>query len=136
MILRTRDPDVIREAIKLYPYGDISLACDDWTSNEDNYAYVDDRGNVGMFEAYIPKVYTGHYFFKDRGSSVPKIAVEMLSEIFKRANGVRGLTPIEHLPAQRVTRYLGFEDLGEVTVEGKDYTIFYMTKDEFKRKWT
>jgi hypothetical protein len=128
------DPRLIYEAVELYSSDDpINIDAESWLGNTRNIALTDERGNVGMFDEAAPGVYTGHYFFKDRGKAAKALAVRMLLEMFddRDAKVIRGLTPVDNRPAVWMTRHLGFKDYGTVETWIGDCIIFIMTKEEF-----
>lgn len=132
MITRVRDPEVLQDALKLYPFDDIKLDASDWLETRGNVAYEED-GNVGMFDLYFPGVYSGHYFFRDRGKKAKELSIRILRHVFDyhKATAIRGLTPIKHKAAIWMTRNIGFKDYGEVETEIGPCVIFVMTRDEF-----
>lgn len=133
MITRVIDPRVIADAVLLYPGDDeIRLDAPDWIRNPDNIGMVDDRGNVGMFGIFTPGVYTGHYFFKDRGKQARDVAVDMLSKMFETARVIRGLTPLDNRPAVWMTRHLGFKEVDVVDTWVGPCAVFIMTREEFR----
>lgn len=134
-VIRVEDPCLIEEAIGLYPFEDIILDAKAWIDTPENFALTDDRGNIGMFETFTPGVYTGHYFFKDKGKAAKELAIKMLAEAFETAEIVRGLTPVKHKAALYMTRMLGFKSYGEVDTWIGPCVIFMMTKAEFKEKY-
>jgi len=137
VITRMHDPDLVREALKLYPFEDIDLDVDSWIADPDNIVLSDDRGNLGLFELSSTGVYNGHYFFKDRGRYAINLAVEMLATVFEkyRAEMVQGLTPTKHKAALWMNRQLGFQSHGVTDTWRGPHEIVILTKNAFKEKW-
>jgi hypothetical protein len=136
LISQIKDPAVVQKALERYPYDKISLDVDAWLASPLAIALSDEEGNIGLFEECSPHVYSGHYFFKDKGKAAKELSIEMLRWVFDEKAGkvVRGLTPVENRPAAWMARHLGFKSYGDVDTWVGPCTIFIMTKDEFESR--
>lgn len=132
MIRQTFDREMIEEGLGLYPNHVIDMNVGLWLASPQSLALEED-GNVGMFEQFSSGVYTGHYFFRDRGKKAKDLAIRMMDKVFADygVEILRGLTPIDNRPAQWMTRHLGFKDYGEFEHPSGMCTLFMMTKNEF-----
>lgn len=135
-IRRIYDAEAVRQALTLYPTGEVLSDVDAWISDPRAIALSDEDGNIGLFEELTPGVYTGHYFFKVRGKGAKALAIRLLEEVFSEygAKVVRGLTPLENRAALWMTRHLGFKDYGVIDTEIGPCALFIMTKDEFDKE--
>lgn len=110
--------------------------CDpvEWIANTKNICLQNANGDLALFEYGMPKVMTGHYFFQSRGKKALEAGHAFLDEIFNPCYNIEvitGLTPLTNLGARWFSRRLGFKSQGAVTVRGKSYEMFIMTKKEF-----
>ncbi len=132
-MIRVYDPEVVRQALLLYPFEEIECDVEECLLNDEAIILSDGEGSLGIFEAFLPYIYTGHYFFKVRGRDAKELAIQMLQIIFGHyeARAVRGLTPRKHKAAHWMTRHLGFKAYGEIETKIGPCTIYVMTRDEF-----
>lgn len=129
MIWRTYDSEFLDKALEPYR-GDLEgVPSVVWLSDKENIALRDTEGNVSLFEYRQPGVYTGHYFFKDRGRKAIDAAEDFIKEIFSDRYPVYtilGFTPLDKLGALWLSRHLGFEVLGDEDINGRMHRIFVL----------
>lgn len=133
-MVRTKDPEVIRNAIDHFNQRGLEVNPTEWLQLPTNIALVNDRGDVALFEIGFKDVYTGHYYFKSRGRKAIVAAKEFLDELFNTCYNIDillGLTPIDNLPARWISRQVGFKSHGVVEGLKRHYEMFIITKKEF-----
>ena len=94
-----------------------SLPCfwpPDWVASENNWALIDDHGNIGLLDYQRPGVYEPHLYFSDRGREALDRAKAMIAWVFDNtdAQELRGKTPILKRGAWWVVRMIGFKRTG------------------------
>lgn len=137
-MLRVTDGRVLKDRMSETPaLTHVLCDMDDWAADDRNIA-IEEDGDYGVFEYFLPGVYTGHYFFLSRGSKAKRIAVDMLNEIFDtyEAEVIRGLTPVHHRGALWMNRQLGFQSYGVVDTIAGPHELFILLKEDFKSKWS
>lgn len=136
LIIPTTDVTLITEATKRYAEDIVGFNPEDWLGNNDNIALTDMFGNVSLFEWFSPGIYTGHYFFVDRGKQAIEIAEAMLARVFMNEDVrvIRGVTPLTQLGARWLSRHLGFKGYGITDTVTGPCEIFILTKEEYLNK--
>ncbi len=140
-MMRSFDPELFKAAVA--PYPDVFRAdgfdFEDWLNNHNNLMF-EDNGSIGLFSYEYPGLYTGHWFFKVRGTEAQSLAKKMLNEVFKNHNAkaIRGLTETCLKHASLAAKKLGFCSVGFIPggigYEDKDYEILVLTKNDFYQK--
>jgi len=134
MITRTKDVETVVKAVSQYRERILGFYPEEWLSNDDNIALVDEFGNVSLFEWNYPGVYTGHYFFLVRGKEALALSREILRIVFTGygVKVIRGITPLKHLGARWMTKKLGFKSYGIVHTPNGPEELFVLTKEEWE----
>jgi len=103
----------------------------EWLDNSDNIMITDENSNITLWELGSDGIYTAHVFFKDKGKKAKALALEMIDKFWFISNHkiVRGMTPLENLPARWMARQLGFKSYGVVSVLCGPCELFILTKD-------
>lgn len=124
---RTYDPEELVKARELLPE---AYGFDAGSLAEPPNVTLKDGDNLGLFEYESPGVFSGHYFFRTPGAY--DRAKAMISEMFSRHGAVviKGLTPVDNIPALRLTRRLGFTSHGTVETQAGEMELFTLTKDD------
>ena len=134
--MRTFDPEIVKEAVKLYAEEIVGLDVDDWLANPLNIALVNEKGDVGMLEHQYALTNTvcAHYFFKSRGREAIKTAQEFMKELFENSyvEVITGLTPVNHKAALWMNRRLGLKEHGIVNTEVGPCKFVVITKQQWK----
>lgn len=133
LLIRTYDPDLVSKAVSLYAKEIEGFDPQEWLKDEKNIALTDMFGNVSLFEWFSPGVYTGHYFFEDRGKKAVEIAKAMLSRVmmFEDVKVIRGLTPLTQLGARWLSKHIGFKSYGATDTYIGPCEVFILTKEEY-----
>lgn len=124
-MIRSTDPSLLSKP----PFA-IGFDAEALAGNPDNVLLTED-GSSGLFEKEGEGVFSGHYFFK-RGEKSFDLASRMISEMFSRygARAIKGLTPIDNIPALKLTRHLGFTSYGVLPTPAGPMELFILTKDK------
>ena len=133
-LVRTKDPEVIREAIESFKERGLDVDPVEWINWPTNIALINDEGDIALFEIGFKGVYTGHYYFKSRGRAAINAAKGFLDELFNTCYNIDillGLTPLTNLPARWISRQVGFKSHGIVEGPKRHYEMFIITKKEF-----
>lgn len=134
--MRETDPIVVAKALSEYQ----DIIGDEfnpilWVADDKNIV-LRKGDSFSLFQYDSPGVYTGHYFFSkgDRGKKAIVLGKQMLAEVFDEhgAKVVRGLTPLQNLPARWTARQLGFESFGVVSVVSGPCELFIQTAEQFR----
>ena len=116
-----------------------SLPCfwpPDWVASENNWALIDDHGNIGLLDYQRPGVYEPHLYFSDRGREALDRAKAMIAWVFDNtdAQELRGKTPILKRGAWWVVRMIGFKRTGMGHTEYCPVYESIMTRDMWHNK--
>lgn len=133
MIVRSFDPNELKEAFKLGPHDNSSIDCEAWLNNYKNVMLVEGN-NVGIATYEYPGVYTVHWFYNVRGREAIKLAREMLDEMFNKygCETARGLTPTNLKAARWLAKQVGLTSYGMMTcTNGEEVELMFITKEEF-----
>lgn len=131
MIERSFDIAGLTKALEHRPVSDFNP--EHWLLDERNMAFTNQHGDFALFEADIPGVYTGHYFYNSRGKAAISFSKDVLREVFMGGHGVgviRGMVPLYHVAARWMTRRLGFSSYGVVKTD-PPCELFLLTKQEY-----
>lgn len=130
MLKISRDIQELSLATEPYRGNMVGFEPISWLANEENFIIIDEIGNISMFDKYCNDTYTGHYFFKARGKRALELAKEMLEFFFDQTGErvLKGLTPITNTPARWMSRQLGFESHGIVSVGEEVFELFIMVR--------
>ena len=114
----------------------LDLPCfwpEDWVAAEQNYAIIDNDGNIALLEYVSPGVYHPHIYFSARGREAIEVAKEMLHWVFTMtdAEELLGETPILAKNAWFVVRQVGFKPQGLAASEWGPLRLSRMTKQQF-----
>jgi hypothetical protein len=133
IVERCRDPKVLDKALD--PYG--------YKMEPDNKTWLEVPGNVaytvgedlGMATFDYPGLYAVHWFFKSRGREAVEVCIAMLEKVFGEhgAKVVRGVTPMNNLPARRLAKYVGCETISIEEYPDGPYEIMLLYKDRFNQ---
>jgi len=136
LIERTYDLDVILKAVSQYRENIVGFYPEDWINDTRNLAFVNEFGDIALFEWNYEGVYTGHYFFFSRGKEALAHARQILSLVFPsyEAKAIRGIVKLTHLGARWMTKKLGFKSYGIVHTPNGPEELFVLTKDEWENK--
>lgn len=132
--MRTFDANLVSQAVAFFRKTELDFDPVDWISNHANFAFINEAGDMALFEHELPHVVTGHYYFRSRGKTALKAAREFLDEIFDSRYNIqviRGLTPLTHLGARWMNRQLGLKSYGVVQTTIGPHEIFILTKKEY-----
>lgn len=107
----------------------------DWVSDSRNYALIDDRENIGLFD-YNPSGYEGHMYFNSRGKEAIASASEMIQWFFDNTQETEiiGKTPILCKGAWMLARKLGFKRIGVIAGEFGPMYHSRLTKSEWDNR--
>lgn len=134
--MRTFDPEVVKEAVKLYAEEIVGLNVEEWLSNPLNIALVNEKGDVSLLEHQVALTNTvcAHYFFKSRGKEAIKTGKEFMAEVFNNTyvEVITGLTPCNHKAALWMNRQLGLKEYGVVNTEIGPCKFAVITKQQWK----
>ena len=133
MIHQTKDVDIVTKATEQYRHEMHGFYPELWLGVDANIALTDGR-NVALFEYELPGVYSGHYFFLDRGREALDVAKGMLKIIFSPTYPVqiiKGYTPLENKGALWMSRKLGFVGHGEIFTTAGPCELFILSKKEY-----
>lgn len=130
---REHNGDKINQALE--PHKDLVFSFDanNWLEDPNNIALTDGEGNYTLYTYDAPGVYSPHVFFKVRGKEAIDLALDMLETLFENydVRVLRGLTPVEKLPARWFAHKIGFKSLGEVETVFGWCELTMMTRDNF-----
>lgn len=134
MITRIYNTKLIGETIHtLLGHDDVDY--EEWVSDPQNIALINDQGDISIFEIGVKGIYSGHYCFKSKGREAIKSARGFLDTLFNTCYNIdvlMGLTPVDNRPARWISRQIGFKSMGIVEgPEDKSYEMFVLTKREF-----
>lgn len=133
MIEREFNGNKINTALE--PHKDLVFSFDanTWLEDPENIALTDNEGNYLLFTYDAPGIYSPHVFFTVRGKEALALCNDMLEELFFTCpvQVLRGLTPVEKLPARWFARKIGFKSLGEVETVFGWCELTMMTRDDF-----
>jgi len=121
-------PEILK-ALELSPTPIIGFNPADWGVTSDNICLSDGR-NTALFER-DGDAYYGHWFCKDSGKIVKSFAKECFALIFKKVNFIKGLTPVDNIPARWMAKQCGFKSYGQIKTRAGDMILFILTKKEF-----
>ncbi len=129
--MRTFNPAEVREQTDPYANETLGFYPEIWLEDQRNIALVDDRGNICLFEYEKKGVYTGHFFFEDRGRRALHAGRYFLDEIlsYDEVQIIRGLTPLQKLGARWLSRQLGFTSYGVVQTVIGPCELFIYSKE-------
>lgn len=128
--MRSRDSLALREAVKQF-LSEEEFPASEWLEREENIALTDGDGSFALFEYIKPGIYYGHYFFSVKGKEAVGLSKEFLSEIFKTARIVVGLTPVDNKAARWMSRHIGFKSQGIIDTDMGPHEMFMMTREEY-----
>jgi hypothetical protein len=105
---------------------------EEWLSEPENIALINDNGDVNLFTYDRPGVYIGHFFYASRGKEALRVAKQMLVHIFhyEEVEVIMGLTPLDKLGARWMARKLGFKSYGEVDTPPGRCELFILNRHE------
>lgn len=130
---RTKDTIGVAAAVALNPEIE-NFVAEDWLLDEDNIALTDGEGNFVLFQAELPGVVQGHYFFeKARGKEAVELSRDVLELVFTTygIQTIFGLTPVHKKGALWLSRHLGFKSYGQVQTPIGLCEKFILTKEEY-----
>ncbi len=129
---RTYDPEIVKNALALYPYNPIDLDVDMWLRDRNNLAFKTEDGSVAMFEWVRPGLFDGHYFFHVRGREAINLSRQIIQEVYENygVKAIRGFTPVQHKAAIWMSKHLGFKPMAIVPTDIGDCVLFLMNLDE------
>ena len=133
-LYREQNPRTLGLWLNKWPELTAGFPVREWLTNDANVAITDGKGNYALFVFETEKVYTAHVFFGSaKGKDALALGKEMLAKFFKDypVSVLRGLTPVERLPARWFANKLGFEALGEVETAFGWCELFMLTRDKF-----
>jgi len=113
----------------LGPNHDINVQ--EWVDQPTNIVLVNDCGDLALFEKR--GTWQGHYFFKSRGRLAITAGLNFLDEIFNPCYNISvltGLTPLTNLKARWLSRKLGFQSQGVITIDDQPFELFMMTNKD------
>ncbi len=137
MITRCKDGRALRHRMDETPaLTEVIVDMSDWVADDRNIA-LEENEDYGVFEYFLPGVYTGHYFFNSRGSKARARAIRMLDEVFQNygVQLIRGLTPVHHRGALWMNRQLGFTSYGVVETIAGPHELFILPKEDFRLRF-
>lgn len=136
MISVTKDPAVVSEAISPYEKMTGKTDATDWLSKEENLAFTDGEGNVGLLQYDRPGVYNAHLFLSVKGRKAIELAKAMMFYAFDNypVEVMRGYTPLTNRAARWIDRQLGFTSYGALPTVAPPCELFILTKQEFGAK--
>lgn len=131
---RSFNHEVLDKAIA--PYQDIvgDIDTKQWLENKNNWMYVH-NDSVALATYEYPGVYTIHWFYgsETRGRKMLDLSQAFQAKFFEEsgAQALRGLTRVDIKGARWAARKLGWKAIEIVTIDGKDYELFCMTRKDF-----
>jgi len=135
-IVRTQDYDAVGNILETYRdiIGGFDLG--PWLSDDNNLAFIDDTGNLGLLEYDTPGVYNSHMFFCSRGRDAINKATEMIGNAFEHypVQVMRGYTDVSNRAARWMDRQLGYTSYGVLSTLNPPCELFILTKKEFEVK--
>lgn len=136
MIFRTKNSSIVSAAISPYEKMTGKTDATEWLSKEDNLAFTDGKGNVGLLEYSTPGVYNAHLFLIAKGRSAIELAKSMMFYAFDNypVQIMRGYTPLTNRAARWIDRQLGFTSYGALPTTTPPCELFILTKQEFGAK--
>lgn len=134
-MIRSFDPEVMREAAEPYPElipPDTDFQA--WLSHTENVMLVE-GDSVGLAVHEYPGVYTGHYFFRVGGRKALNLAREMMNWMIDNqgAKAFTGITPADNKAARWFNRNLGFTSYGLIDSPKGQHEMFCITAEEVRK---
>lgn len=128
---RSYDIEELVTSIEPYPHLLMDFNPEEWLANPNNIMLSDAKGNVTLWDKNIDGVYTAHIFFVIKGRAAKSLALEMIDKFWDitKEKVVRGLTPLENLPARWMARQLGFKSYGAVQTVFGPCELFILFKE-------
>lgn len=135
-MIRSFDPEVIKEAMEPYPeMNDLNADWAEFLEDTNNIMFVE-GDSVGVLTYNYPGCYTGHYFFKVGGKEAFDLCRRMVREAIEKhgAQLFRGLTPVDNRKALIFNRRLGMTSYGLVELSRGPHELFCMTAEDFIKR--
>lgn len=134
---QTRSAEDVLEI--LGPYRD-NLAIEkvqDWLDMEENLAFLNGEGSLGMLEFSSKGLYDSHHFHDQavRGRKALKASKAMISYAFDNYPAIevmRGRTPLNRQDARWAARKLGFKSLGVLPELTPACELFILTRKDYQ----
>lgn len=138
MIKRTTSVDKISRAVSQYSEKIYGFDCASWVKNRSNIALIDTATkDIALFQKDDTGVYYGHYFFFSRGKEALKTGKQFLEYFFtsyKKAQIIKGLTPLVHLGARWMNKMLGFKSYGLIKTPNDVCELYILTRQEWQKR--
>lgn len=128
MIFRTYDAELIDRLIDQEMT--INFDAKAWIDDRRNFALIDERDNLLMFDFHGHGVYAVHIFFEARGRDALETAKAILREAFKIATTIAALPPVDKKHVCWFCRKLGFRSYGIIDTAGGNCELFIITGDQ------
>lgn len=109
----------------------------EWLNKEENLAFLNGEGSLGMLEFSSKGLYDSHHFHDQstRGYKALKASKEMLSYAFDNYPEIdimRGRTPLNRQDARWAARKLGFKSLGVLPELTPACELFILTRKDYQ----
>lgn len=106
-----------------------------WLADKGNIALRNSLGDIALLEPHgSPGTYKGHYFYQSRGKAAVAASEAFLGHVFEYypVSRLMGFTQLSKRGALWLTRHLGFTPLSIENINGEDYQVWTMHREEFK----
>lgn len=108
-----------------------------WLDNEDNMAFLNREGSLGMLEFSSKGLYDSHHFHDQavRGRKALRASKDMISFAFNTHPEIeimRGRTPLNRQDARWAARKLGFKSLGVLPELTPACELFILTRKDYQ----
>lgn len=125
--MRTYDLELVEPAVKSFLGENHKVDVQDWLAKQSNIVLVNEDGDLALFEKQ--GTWQGHYFFKSRGRKAITAGKKFLDEIFDPCYNISvltGLTPLTNLGARWLSRKIGFQSQGVITINNQSFELFML----------
>jgi len=137
MFERTRDPHLIQDAVG--PYAADALGFDAQAIADSSIVLTNGSRSVAILEPTETKgLYAAHHFHPQhvRGREALHLSRDMLKHLwdnYPEVKAMRGFTPAKQREARWVARQLGFVSYGPITLRGREFEMYIMTRNDYER---
>jgi hypothetical protein len=136
MVKRSFDYEGLDKVVENYKTDWVGFEAKALVENEENILLTDGKDNYALFEFHEPGVYYGHYLFSHHGARTLDIAKDLLGFFWRAipAKQVRGLVPVEHKGAIRLTKALGFTIEDVIDTEAGYHLVASLNKEDYNHE--